>query len=433
MRKEVLLTIGTQVVTTATGAASGILLARVLAPEGRGALAALRLWPGLLLTLGGLGIPHTIAYFVGVRPDKSGKVLGTALPLAGIQTLLIVLVGFLVVPLALGDEYRDAIPLSLVYLSTVPMSLAAGISLGMLQGSLEMERYNALRVIQSALHLSGVGVLWLVGLDDLYWVVALLMVNSLVAACVGIWLAWRKVASSVDWDSDLAKQMVSYGVRTQLSNVVESLNLRLDQLVMSLFLAPASLGLYVVALSFSKLLRPVSHAIAIVALPAVARSERAQAVRQLGILFRSNLLVSLLLCGGLVIILPPLLPLLVGQAYVEAVVPAQVLALSAVFVGMNDVLSEALRGLDRPGVPAVGQGISLVLTVILLWVLLPLMGVLGAALTSLVAYVVTFVYQLYILQRSMQFGWKDMLPNKQDCRRLWRAAYALLPHNSRVD
>lgn len=433
MRDKVLLTVGAQAIGKAIGVVSGILLARLLAPEGRGELAALMLWPGLLLTLGGLGIPHTIAYFTGSRSGDSGKVFGTALSLAVVQAAVIVSAGCFVIPLALRKQYQDAIPLSLIYLGTVPMSLAAGISLGLLQGHLDMRGFNALRMMQSFLHLGGVATLWLAGAADLRWVVALYIVNLFVAACVGIGLVWPKVKYRVGWDSDLARQMASYGIKTQLSNVVESLNLRLDQLVMSLFLAPASLGLYVVAVNFSGLLNPISHATAIVALPAVARSNRAQVVHQLGILFRGNLLTQLFLGGGLIIALPLLLPLLVGKAYSEAVAPAQVLALGAVFLGMNDVLSEALRGLNRPGVPAVAQAISLALTVVLLYALLPTMGVLGAALTSLIAYAAIFVLQFCVLQRSVHFEWRDMLPNGRDWQRLWSAAYRLVPRALRRD
>lgn len=432
MRNKLLLTISIEIVTTALGAVSGILLARLLAPEGRGELAALMLWPGMLLTLGGLGIPHTIAYFTGSHSQNSGSIFGTAFALAGVQTAVIISAGYLVIPLALRNQYGDVIPLSLIYLVTVPMSLAAGISLGVLQGALDMRGFNALRVMQSSLHLGGVATLWLVRAANLHWVVGLYVGNLFVAACVGIGLAWRKVGYRAGWDSDLAKQMVSYGIKTQISNMAQSLNLRLDQLIMSLFLAPGSLGLYVVAVTFSKLLNPISHAIGIIILPAVARSNRVQVTHQLGILFRSNLLILLLLGGVLIITLPLLLPLLVGKAYSEAVVPAQVLAIGAVFLGMNDVLSEALRGLNRPGVPTVAQIISLVLTIILLYLLLPTMGVLGAALTSVIAYAATFAFQFRVLQRSVHLGWKDMVPNGRDWQRLWSVAHSLVPRRSRV-
>ena len=44
-------------------AATGPLAARLLGPDGRGALAAIQLWPGAIATVAMLGLPDSIAYF----------------------------------------------------------------------------------------------------------------------------------------------------------------------------------------------------------------------------------------------------------------------------------------------------------------------------------------------------------------------------------
>jgi len=384
----------------------------------------------MLLTLGGLGVPHTIAYFTSARSARTGDVLGTSLVFAAVQTALIVSFGYMLIPFVLGRENFVAIPLSRTYLLSVPLSLVTGISLGVLQGNLAMREFNSLRMLQSILYTGGVMILWLARIDDLWWMVRLSLINLSLAACIGIVLASSKVKRTngrLRWDSSLAREMLSYGLRTQLSNTAEGLNLRLDQLLMSLILAPASLGLYVVAVTFSKLLNPVSHAIGIVVLPTIARSGPAQVVQRFGTLFRGSLVILLTLGTALTISLPVLLPLVVGETYSAAVVPAQVLALGGIFLGLNDLLNEALRGIKRPGVPATGQAISLGLTVILLYLLLPRMGILGAAVTSSIAYGATFGFELFMLRRSIHFTWHDIVPTLEDWRQLRSVAYDLVP------
>ena len=51
----------------------------------------------------------------------------------------------------------------------------------------------------------------------------------------------------------LAREMLAYGLRSQLSTISNLLNERVDQLVISIVLAPASLGLYVVAWTMTSL------------------------------------------------------------------------------------------------------------------------------------------------------------------------------------
>jgi O-antigen/teichoic acid export membrane protein len=45
-----------------------------------------------------------------------------------------------------------------------------------------------------------------------------------------------------------------------------------------------------------------------------------------------------------------------------------------------------MRAIGRPGVPAIAEGIGLVATVALLLLLLPALGIVGAAIASLAAY-----------------------------------------------
>ena len=61
--------------------ATGILLARELGPELRGALAAAILIPSLLGPLGVLGLVESVAYLTARRTISEGELLGSALVL----------------------------------------------------------------------------------------------------------------------------------------------------------------------------------------------------------------------------------------------------------------------------------------------------------------------------------------------------------------
>ena len=58
-------------------AATGPLAARLLGPDGRGALAAIQLWPGAIATFAMLGLPDSIAYFGAREPQRAGRWLST--------------------------------------------------------------------------------------------------------------------------------------------------------------------------------------------------------------------------------------------------------------------------------------------------------------------------------------------------------------------
>jgi O-antigen/teichoic acid export membrane protein len=167
------------------------------------------------------------------------------------------------------------------------------------------------------------------------------------------------------------------------------------------------LGKYVVAVAMASTVGPIYTTLAIVALPQVTRQPDAAAggresVRyfQLGVLVGGPLLLLAAL------LMPWLLPLLFGDQYPGAVLPAQILMIAALSQGTDIVLSNCLRGLGRPGLPAIGEGAGVLVTVVLLFVLLPLLGAVGAALTSLLAYTATAGAQMVFVTRAAGLPWR---------------------------
>src|SRR5713101_7310699 len=76
-------------------AATGPLTARLLGPEGRGALAAIQLWPGAIAMFAMLGLPESIVYFSAREPNRAGQWLTTSVLLGLGASCLAVGIGYL--------------------------------------------------------------------------------------------------------------------------------------------------------------------------------------------------------------------------------------------------------------------------------------------------------------------------------------------------
>ena len=74
----------------------------------------------------------------------------------------------------------------------------------------------------------------------------------------------------------------------------------------------------------------------------------------------------------------PLLVFLYGEAFIGAVEPFQVLLVGAFAIGVRKILAEGLSGLGKPQYGSAGQWIALAVMVLLLWVMVPTAGILGA-------------------------------------------------------
>ena len=87
-----------------------------------------------------------------------------------------------------------------------------------------------------------------------------------------------------------------------------------------------------------------------------------------------------------------------------------------VFVGLNQVLYNGASALGRPGLPAYGEGISMAITGIGLYLLLPCYGYVGAAIISSIAYAVSFLVMLVLVGRRFGLSLRFLLVGGRRCR-----------------
>jgi O-antigen/teichoic acid export membrane protein len=180
-----------------------------------------------------------------------------------------------------------------------------------------------------------------------------------------------------------------------------ALNVQLDQLVLSQTVAPADLGRYAIAVSLTSLPIPLVAAIGNVAFPRLAArravTEATRRLQLLAVLGSAGLAAGMLV--PLALIAYWLIPLIFGEGYRGAIPLLWILTPGAVFLACGQVVGDLLRGRNHPTVVAWAQGLAAVFTVALLIVLLPVVGVVGAAIASTSAYGIALAAMLRSLWR----------------------------------
>lgn len=389
------LSLGVSLVIQVLNAGTGILLARALGAEGRGELAAAIIWPSLLAGLGSLGLADAATFQAARRTATTAVVAGSAVTLALIQSLALVAVGFLLVPLALSGYDEEASRAAVIFLLFIPINLVALTLLGVLNGLQRFRAFNALRLLVIAGSAAGIVGLWAGdNLTVLAAAVVYLVANGL--TLVGASLAvGRALDGRPRFDRSVARGLWAYGLRSHTSSVPLIMNERLDQLLISVVLAPVQLGLYVVAVTLTSITSLVGSSVAMVSLPTIARLGDGAARRELA---RKH--ISLTILGSLALTIPlvlaagPVVDLLFGAAFSGAVVTAQVLLLAAAALSTNRVLGAIMKAVDRPLEPGKGELLGLAVTLAALAVLLPTLGIVGAGIASLLAYVVSLAWNV---------------------------------------
>jgi O-antigen/teichoic acid export membrane protein len=202
-------------------------------------------------------------------------------------------------------------------------------------------------------------------------------------------------------ETALVRPLASYGVAQIAALTPAALNAQLDQLVLSQTVPPADLGRYAVAVALTSLPIPLVSAIGNVAFPRLASQRNVNGGTQR--LLRLAVLGSVALAACILVPLAAVaywvIPLVFGAAYRGAVPLLWILTPGAIFLACGQVVGDLLRGRNRPIFVAWAQGLAALFTIILLLILLPVIGVSGAAVASTVAYGVALGVMLRSLWR----------------------------------
>jgi O-antigen/teichoic acid export membrane protein len=385
--------VAARVVALASLTLATILVARVGGPKLLGELALLRVLPGLAGVLVSCGLPGAAPYFLARRDPAPGPRLRPTLVALTFTGALAASACWLVLSPVLHRVFFRPWGIGVVLAAAIPVFTQLWVAVGksFLQGENDMRGANWAIAAEEAAFLP----VYLALLPFLHGsallLSALVAADVIVAGGIGVRLARRGFLRH--WgrpDLRLTVQICRYGLRGQVGGILTLLNLRLDVAILGALAGPGVLGVYAVASKYAELLRLPGLAITYVLYPRMAERSPQEAGQQAARLFPRAFAFTVLAAVPLAAAVP-LLPLVYGQAFAAAMVPAWLLLAGLVGEGVAGVASAYLYGVGRPGANSLGVGVAVVVTVALDLALIPRYHAVGAAFASAAAYLTSSV------------------------------------------
>jgi len=383
-----------QGLTLGLGIMTGVLSARLLGPAGRGEYAAIIIWPMGITTLCSLGVNQAISFHVGRRAYTVSEVATAASTVGLVQGALCILIGLLVVPFALAKYSQEVRHLGIVFVLLTPALMFSGYPANLFQGLQDLLRFNLIRVAPPALFLTGLVGLYVTHRASLGAVIGSQLASYVLTLAFGLVLVWKILKPQLRWNGAAIPRLIHYGARSQATNLANYFNQRIDQLVLSLFVQPQQLGYYAVAVTLSMAVTLFPQAVGIVTFSRGSSQHRDDARATIGASFRASLLWLLVCCTLLYLLSPFLIRLVFGAAFEGSILACRILLPGVLMIGLNQVLYNGASALGRPGLPSIAEGISMVVTAVGLYLLVPRFGYIGAAAVSSVAYTISFLVML---------------------------------------
>ncbi|AJS61608.1 hypothetical protein UB51_17485 [Paenibacillus sp. IHBB 10380] len=396
---------------------TGIIIARYLGPEGRGEQAAMIMWPRFLAYTLTLGIPASLVYYMKKKDGNQGSLYITSLYMSLILGCVAMAIGSVIIPYWMKGYSKEVIEFATWALIMSPIAMLGTINVATLQSREEYHLYNFIRyvpVFSTLILLYGLVITGHV--TPFYTSVAYLFP----AIPVAIWITIKfilKYKLKQKNKIESGKKLLGYGIRSYGTDVAGTFSGYIDQILVVGLLSPSSLGLYVVSLNLSNMLNTIQNAITSVLFPKASGLEQADALNLTFKVFRISTVITIILGIGIFIVAPYLLIILYGQSFIEAIGVFRILIFQTAITSTSWILSQGFMSIGKPGSVTIIRITSLGLNVILLNLLIPPLGIEGAAISLLITSLVELlvVFLIYTIKYNVKF--EDWIVSKKDI--LW--------------
>jgi O-antigen/teichoic acid export membrane protein len=387
--------------------ATAIVNNRVLGPAGKGQCVIALLVVATLSIVAPMGMGTAFQYYINKRRERAGAFVGLSLIVAfGMGAVLGVPIWIFRAPLQATILKHVPDSTLLLALASVPFEILRGNLLGsILLARLKVMQFSALWLIQGAtvLILAVVLVYWLrLGVNG---AVAGYGLSLVIPALVALYWVIRSEGISFDFRGGLIRQTAGYSWKSFLSQVAMKLQYRLDFYMVNYLLASSTMvGLYSQASQYCELLLYIPESVRGIVLTKVSADSEygnkntAAAARQVVILMG--------LAGGCAFILArPLMVAMFGSAFAGAAAPLRWLLPGVIMLGVCNLIYVDLAGRGKPEFTTVSSAFGLALTVVFDLLLIPVLGINGAAMASSIAYSGSAILAMYYFSRLSGQRW----------------------------
>ena len=421
--------LGTQIAMTVLSIGTSVITARALGPHDRGLFQLLVLLPTTLANFVKFGIPQANVYFMRRRGASAADVASNSVWFALVLGSGLAVVAYLARDWMLAPFLREAPPATIpAVLVLVPCVLLQAFFSGVLQAEQRFGEYNFQQLMPTLLALVGMPVALVVLRTGL---VGAIVTQTLIAIAVTVWLAVRVHRTAplrLGWNRELARGMLGFGGKSYLQTLASTLHFRVDQYMIAMFLDPAQVGLYAVAVNLTNLLLKLPDATGIVLYPRLAAAADRDAHAQTTAVCRHTLFIMAVAGLGYVVAGPTAIRILYGQAYVGAIRPMLLMLPGIIMVSLYLLLTRNFTSRNRQQVNIVAAGAALAINVGLNCVLIPRYGISGAAISTAVSYSVAALILLVMFVRESGYTVaQTVLVGRAELGEYLRRARGLVP------
>ena len=380
---------------------------RIMAPGQFGAIDLMTSIASIIMVVGGLGLESALIYFYARSDDPAEhrRIASTALWTAAAGTAvvsLVALVGKPVLEATVGSsEYSLAYVLTLVY---VPINLSAGIVLDVLRLEFRSRQDAAISFFATiGTAAFAIAIVALTGAGAAGYMASQIAVTAL-SMVAGGWLVRRSLGARPS--VAVLRRLLMYGLPLAGLGITAWVLAWSDRLFLTGYGYVGDLGYYAAANRIAQLTFLPVLALQTAWSPFAIAASRDPAHRQAFVVVFKAVSFGLLAVVALTsIVAGPVVAFILPAAYGASLLPVPLLAGAIAALGLSGVVAIGLVLTERTGRLAVIGGVTAASNILLNIVLIPPLGITGAAAATLVASIVSLILVYLAAERVYPIGY----------------------------
>jgi O-antigen/teichoic acid export membrane protein len=400
------------------GTIASVVTARLLGPSGKGTLAALTFVTALVMQCCTLGLGDAAVVRIGQAKASAQEALSASLPVVALASVLgaAVVLAYSVLQLPVDDpDISSAVAVACV---TVVIGSVAQLLVFLVYAHGRVAAVSVITIIMSAT--AALAVVLLCGVADLEVFGGMLaglipvMLGFVVATTM---LARRRLTLRPRIVGSYLRPALSFGLRTQLANVLAYSSARVDLLFVYALASQHEAGIYSVALTLGTITGFVAIALSFASFPSMSAMAERDALELTATMARVAALLGIALAAMLAAASQTLIAVLLGSEYAGTLAPTIVLLFANVLWGVQWLLSRALAARGDAGLLVRCFSANLVTMALADLALIPLAGAVGASVGALIAALVGLAVCLRAYGRRGVSG-ASFVPRRADLQRV---------------
>lgn len=213
------------------------------------------------------------------------------------------------------------------------------------------------------------------------------------------------------------RAMFRFGSYVQTAGLLHLLNLRLSYFFIDSWVGRSALGVFDVNSKINDGIWLPGRSIALVQYSAISNSDDPEYARSLSLsLWKVLIMVTMAMTLVFALLPAGFYTMIFGKEFSEVKRVLLLMIPGVLAMASNTIFSHYFSGRGKHYMNTIGSGLGLLLTVAFGVWLIPSYGIVGAALTASISYVLVSIYSMFFFFRISGAGGRELLPSRNDLR-----------------